>query len=201
MSQRWIQTYTGWRFFPLDPRPDDVDLLDIAHALAMKPRFTGHCKRHYSIAEHCLRVAEAMANTGCPIRHQLWGLMHDCAQAYLPDVPAPYKEFVQITTPGWPEDEEGTVWHERTFEEVEERVASVICTALGVEIAGVYEVAEYDKILLATEVRDLVSTAPLEDWADGLPEPLTEKIESTMGWELAEKRFLLAYRELRLEMG
>lgn len=28
---------------PLDLRPEEVDLLDIAHALSMMCRFTGHC--------------------------------------------------------------------------------------------------------------------------------------------------------------
>jgi 5'-deoxynucleotidase YfbR-like HD superfamily hydrolase len=43
----WIQTYSGKRFFPLDPRPEDVCIEDIAHALSLLCRWTGHVKEFY----------------------------------------------------------------------------------------------------------------------------------------------------------
>ncbi len=46
----WIQTYTGKQFWPLDPRPEDIDIEDIAHALALTCRFNGHCDYFYSVA-------------------------------------------------------------------------------------------------------------------------------------------------------
>jgi len=44
----WLQTAGGRAFFPLDPRPEDVDILDIAHALSFVCRFGGHCLNFYS---------------------------------------------------------------------------------------------------------------------------------------------------------
>ncbi len=38
----WIQTYTGKQFWPLDPRPEDVDIEDIANALSNLGRYAGH---------------------------------------------------------------------------------------------------------------------------------------------------------------
>jgi len=38
----WMQTYTGKRFYPLDPKPELIYLRDIAHALALQCRFGGH---------------------------------------------------------------------------------------------------------------------------------------------------------------
>ena len=42
-----ISTYSGVEFFSLDPRPEGVQIFDIAHALAMKCRYTGHCHQFY----------------------------------------------------------------------------------------------------------------------------------------------------------
>ena len=42
MSAYWIQTFTGKRFDLLEPSSKDVDILDIAAALARTPRFAGH---------------------------------------------------------------------------------------------------------------------------------------------------------------
>jgi uncharacterized protein len=75
----WIQTYTGGQFWPLDPRAADVCAEDIAHALSLVCRYGGHCKAHFSVAQHSVLVAEL-----CP-HHQLQGLLHDAAEAYLGD--------------------------------------------------------------------------------------------------------------------
>lgn len=91
MSNRgdWIQTASGRPFFPADPRPDEVHIEDIAHALARLCRYGGHCLRFYSVAEHCVllsRVAEG------PFK--LWALLHDASEAYLLDVPTPLKPML-----------------------------------------------------------------------------------------------------------
>lgn len=43
----WMQTFTGRRFFPMDPDPDEVDVLDVAHSLAMQCRYNGHVRSFY----------------------------------------------------------------------------------------------------------------------------------------------------------
>lgn len=92
-NKEWIQTYTGRKFYPLRPRTEDICIEDIAHALAMKCRFSGHCKRFYSVAEHSTLVSRLVAKKlsidfGDAVR---WGLLHDAGEAYLPDVPSPIK--------------------------------------------------------------------------------------------------------------
>ncbi len=39
----WMQTFSGRKFWPLDPRVEEVFTEDIAHALANQCRFGGHC--------------------------------------------------------------------------------------------------------------------------------------------------------------
>jgi 5'-nucleotidase len=87
MSERnggWILTYTGRQFWPLDPRPEDVEIMDIAHALSNVCRYTGHCSQFYSVAQHSVLVSRYCANP-------LWGLLHDAGEAYLADVARPVK--------------------------------------------------------------------------------------------------------------
>lgn len=77
----FIVTYTGKKVWPLQMKPDDIHIFDIAHALSNKCRYTGHTSSFYSVAEHCTLLAESKF-PGMP----KWKLMHDAAEAYLPDV-------------------------------------------------------------------------------------------------------------------
>jgi hypothetical protein len=43
----WCETYTGKHFWPLDPKPEEVSIDDIAHALSLTCRYNGHCKHFY----------------------------------------------------------------------------------------------------------------------------------------------------------
>lgn len=85
----WIQTYTGQVFEPLNPKPHSINLEDIAHALSMICRFNGHTKRFYSVAEHCVRMSEEVAE-GLEIH----ALLHDAAEAYVSDVARPIKPLL-----------------------------------------------------------------------------------------------------------
>lgn len=82
----WIQTYTGKRFDPLAPEAKSVTIIDIAHALSNMPRFGGHAKRFYSVAQHSLLVKEI-----APPEDGLQALLHDATEAYLMDLPRPIK--------------------------------------------------------------------------------------------------------------
>lgn len=88
MSRRggWIATYTGGQFWPLDPRPEEINFRDIAHALALQCRYAGHSLRFYSVAEHCCHVHDAAAP-----EHRAWALLHDASEAYLSDIVRPIK--------------------------------------------------------------------------------------------------------------
>ncbi|MET3601844.1 phosphohydrolase [Martelella mangrovi] len=85
----WMQTASGRAFWPMDPRPEEVDIEDIAHALSNMCRYAGHCRRFYSVAQHSVLVSRAL-----PSDLALWGLLHDASEAYLVDVPRPVKPFL-----------------------------------------------------------------------------------------------------------
>ena len=85
----WMQTFTGAQFFPMDPRPEDIDPRDIAHALSLLCRYGGHVTRFYSVAEHCVLMAGAV-----PREDALAALLHDATEAYVVDVPRPLKRYL-----------------------------------------------------------------------------------------------------------
>jgi len=83
-----ICTFTGVEFFPLMPRVEDIRIADIAHALSCMPRFAGHTRSFYSVAQHCVLVSRLV-----PKHWALYGLLHDSAEAYLMDLPTPIKRL------------------------------------------------------------------------------------------------------------
>lgn len=213
----WIQTFTGKQFWPLTPKAEDVCIEDIAHALAFKCRFGGHCKTFYSVAEHSCRVAEILRP-----EHQLIGLLHDAAEAYLPDVAAPIKSAIGVKTrEAWLDvptsqnqhDDRFDVWSSVNgntlycdsgldhFSTHEESVLWEILVAFGIstvpcvngELVMPRSVKQADLILLATEARDLMAPPP-DPWDLDVP-VLTDVIQPLPPTE-AEKLFLHRFHSL-----
>jgi hypothetical protein len=166
----WILTYGGRQFFPLEPRPGDIDVGDIAHSLAMQCRFNGHCRRFYSVAEHSVRVSRILEG-----RARLWGLLHDAAEAYISDLPRPLK----ATAPG--------------FRAAEDRLLEVIVTRFGLEWPMPPAVAHADDVLLATEMRDLMAPSPTPWPLEAAPLAATIV---PVDHDEAEKLFLERFAEL-----
>lgn len=79
-------TYTGKLLDAENPLPEDISIVDIAHALGNLCRFSGNTSTFYSVAQHSIRVSEVV-----PLRHQLQALLHDATEAYVADVPKPIK--------------------------------------------------------------------------------------------------------------
>jgi hypothetical protein len=86
----WIRTQNG-RFHLEEP---EFIFDDIAHSLAQIGRYNGHTLYPISVAEHSVNVARIMFVEGGEPRE---GLMHDGTEAYLSDVPAPFKQYM----PDW----------------------------------------------------------------------------------------------------
>lgn len=82
----WMQTSLGISFYPLDPRPQDIEIQDVARALSRICRFGGHTRRFYSVAEHCLLVSMYV-----PQEFAGHALLHDLAEAYIGDMVRPLK--------------------------------------------------------------------------------------------------------------
>lgn len=88
----WMQTFSGNCFYPLDPRPEEIDIEDLANHLSQIGRYNGACKRFYSVAEHCFHVSYHV-----PAGMELDGLLHDAPEGLgLGDIIAPVKRDPRI---------------------------------------------------------------------------------------------------------
>lgn len=92
ISGDWIQSSTGQKVYPLNPKPENFTLDEIANSLSKKCRYNGHCTEFYSVAQHSVLVSYKVKN-------KLWGLLHEFDEVFLPDVARPLKPLI----PGWEE--------------------------------------------------------------------------------------------------
>lgn len=91
----YITTYTGKRFDPMEPNKEALDVRDIAHALSLTCRGNGHVKQFFSVGQHCLVCAKEAEARGYSRRVVLGCLLHDASEAYMSDVPRPFKQVLK----------------------------------------------------------------------------------------------------------
>jgi hypothetical protein len=168
----WMQTYTGRAFYPLEPVTDDIDPVDIAHALSMLCRYGGHVRTFMSVAEHCVLMSHAVTPDNA-----LWALLHDATEAYMGDLIRPLK----LAMP--------------TYRDAEERLMLVICARFGIDPVCPAEIKTADNRILRDERAALLGPPPMP-WASIEDVPaLGVEIQ---GWSPpeAERRYLARLVEL-----
>jgi len=182
----WLQTWTGKRFYPFDPRPEDIDIRDIAHQLAMLCRFNGATKQFYSVCQHSVLVASR-----APAHLALRALLHDA--------PESLSGFGDVIRPVKRHPDAGVVQY------VEDGIERAICTKFDLPYPLMTpEIHRLDSQILSDE-REQVMTptdTPAAEWGN-LHEPLGVTIE-LWGPEMAREKFLNAFEEYskwRRQMG
>ena len=88
----YITTYTEEHFYPTEPDPDRIKVEDIAHSLSLQCRGNGHVKSFFSVGQHCINCAKEAEARGYSPRVTLACLIHDAGEAYVSDVPRPFKK-------------------------------------------------------------------------------------------------------------
>jgi hypothetical protein len=142
----WMQTFTGRQFYPLAPLVEDIDPLDIAHALSLQCRYNGHCNKFYSVAEHCVLMSMFVSQ-----ENALRALLHDATEAYIGDMVRPLKR------------------HMPDFVVVEDKLMPLIAERFGVEgEIMVDEVKAADNRILLDEREALFDGTPAAWAVDGL---------------------------------
>jgi 5'-deoxynucleotidase YfbR-like HD superfamily hydrolase len=113
---------------------EEVNLLDIAHALSNSCRFTGHVKAFYSVAQHSVHVSHNV-----PPEQALAALLHDASEAYLADIARPVKMQMEF------------------YKQAEARLEGVISQAFNLPAPPMSaEIKNADNRMLVTEKRDLL---------------------------------------------
>lgn len=180
----WIQTATGRQFWPLDPQPEEISIIDIAHALSNICRFTGHVRRFYCVAEHSVRVSYEvewrLRGSTEEVRRPLalWGLLHDATEAYLCDLARPLKR-APVFGP--------------LYKAFERTLMDSVCIRFGLDRVEPAIVKAVDNALLETERRDLMNRPP-RPWRD--PEPPLDEVIDPWPPQTAALAFLKRFAEL-----
>lgn len=141
---QWIRTFTGKRFYPLKPTIEDIDIVDIAHALSNQCRFSGHAAWHYGVGQHSVYVSQVVRRLGGSSTDIMWGLLHDASEAYLVDLPTPVKRQVV------------------GYNDAEKQVMKIVANYFGLPEKMPEVVKMADEIMLSTEARDLMGNPT--DW-------------------------------------
>jgi uncharacterized protein len=172
-----IQTFTGRRFYQLDPKPDDISILDIAHALSNQCRFSGHLTEFYSVAEHCIHVSELL-----PEWLKFAGLLHDASEAYLIDMPSPIKKNTILGA---------------EFRKIEDGIHLAIAAkfSLPKHFQTFEEIHAADDLMLRREAHALFLTPP--EWCQGVKgkgiTPMSSHEAETMFLRKASEYYLGDY--------
>jgi hypothetical protein len=176
VSKAWISTFTGKKFYLLQPRLKDIDIRDIAHSLAYQCRWTGHTKYHYSIAQHswyCSFIG--------PEDEAFDRLMHDGSEAYMGDMNRPLKHFTQAGP---------------AYRAQETVVQNSIAVKYGLALVQPPSVHYADNLLLYAEKEQLIAGNHRWKikWGTG---GVSARVKITR-WtpEKAEKKFLERFKEL-----
>ncbi len=134
-----ITTISGRKFWPLEPRVEDIDIHDIAWSLSRICRFGGHTTTHYSVATHSIAVSYLV-----PPEDALWGLLHDASEAYVGDMVRPLKNKMNL------------------YRGVEDKVVVAITTKFGLQSTMPDSVHRADMGIVKAEKFLFTNQTPLE---------------------------------------
>lgn len=172
----WMPTWTGHRFWLLDPRPQDIHVEDIAQGLSRISRYNGMTLGPvgYTVAQHSV-----LASLTVPPPFALAVLMHDAPEAFAGDVISPLKELLG-----------------KAYEDIEDRIMRAVSERFSFlwDDPDVQRQVHFaDKTMLATEVRDLVPARVIR--VDPRHDPLPTSI-AVWSQETAKAAFLQRFKEL-----
>jgi hypothetical protein len=133
--------YSGTKFDLINPSYEQILLTDVAHALSMNCRYTGHTKWFYSVAQHCILGAQKMEEDGLSFRLQLLFMLHDATETWYNDISRPLKPLLT------------------NYQELEDKAALEVWKAFALPEPTEEEwaiVKYYDNLMLSNEIPKLM---------------------------------------------
>jgi len=154
-NERCILTHSGRQLQLLAPDPTQIEIADIAHGLAYQCCFNGQARHFYSIAQHCMLVAQQVAP-----QYRLAALLHDGAAAYLGAMPQILRQLML------------------EFQFIEKKFMAAIGEKFGISSFAVPAIQRAHMVALATERRDLLCHAAEPVIHEVAPAPIPRRIEA-----------------------
>jgi len=174
-SAPWLQTIGGRVFDYENLDANEFDADEAAVVLSRTPRFFGHTRWPYTVAQHSVLVARLSGS--------LPSLLHDVAEVWIGDMIAPLKHYLKS-------------YGDNSYATLENRILAWVARVHNFPSIDFHSETIHflDMQALATEARDVMLAAP-KPWID-LPTPWLQRIEP---WEpsYARDEWLRLYEELR----
>lgn len=150
----YCATFTGKMIVPDDPKPEDIDIIDIAVGLSQQCRYSGQVWPFYSVAEHSILVSQLVGQRADDKRYALRALMHDSPEFILNDMVRPVKRKV------------------KGYDVLEDKVMRAIDTKFDLRYSKVNwtVIKYYDDLITITERRKLMRRLPVSVYGRGVPE-------------------------------
>ena len=158
-----------------DPDASEFTIEDIAHGLSNICRFTGQCRKFYSVAEHSVRASYIVKP-----QFAFEALMHDAPEAFIGDVAKPLKALLP------------------DYQRIEDRVERAVLGRFGLTLPMSPEIKTADLQMLKAEQTQAMRNS------DAWPalQPLEGAHVALEFWHpaLAKSRFLARFKELGWEV-
>lgn len=146
----WNPTFSGKRFWTLDPREEEIDPFDICYGLSRIPRFNGNTVGDpYYVGQHCVMGVDLIED-----EFKLHFLLHDATENYVHDIITPVKTCLG-----------------ETYSKIEKKIENCIAKKHNIEWTekAHKRVKEIDIKMLVNEMDSLTSLAILPDVLPCLP--------------------------------
>jgi hypothetical protein len=141
----WVLTYTGRFFYPLDPRPEEICIEDVAHHLSQISRWGGATREFYSDAQRSVLVCRA-----APDKLKPAALLHDVPEGLgFNDMQRPLKCSPMMSG----------------YVRAENRCWKVVAKKFGIDPDDICKIGVYDDAVALAEHRDLINDNIAVDWA------------------------------------
>lgn len=175
----WIQATRGRRFWPLDVRPGDLDIDDLALVLSREPRWCGLTRM--DMPAYCTAQHSVLVSLHCEPEDSLWGLLHEWDEFIFHDLPGPLKHSPEMAG----------------YRAAQRKLMAAACEQFGLPLEMPASVKRADTMLLATEARDLFDQLDPE-WEERFVKGTPKLSGRIVPWTATKARraFLARYREL-----
>ena len=161
------------------PKPADIHIEDIAAGLSKICRWNGQIPEFLSVAQHSLMAAALV-----PDKFKMVALLHDATEAYICDIPKPFKEKIEF------------------YKIIEANLSRAIYSRYNINTLRSSCVHEADHVLLKAEARFFNKNVNIQNmpiYTPGIPEAAAMKlIDQSLGAQPAkiEKLFINTFRTL-----
>jgi 5'-deoxynucleotidase YfbR-like HD superfamily hydrolase len=140
-ARAWQRMLSGRRLDLLDPKPEDIEIEDIAHGLARVARWNGQTvgDHAFSVAQHSVLVAAIVAaiEPDFNARQLCAALLHDAPEYVIGDLISPFKSAIGLDYKAFEQNLLAAIYSRFGIGEIDDYAVSIIKRAD--TIAAYYE--------------------------------------------------------------